>query len=159
MKVGSMQYNFSFLLAVFIITVSFDNYEGKLPEQNHLSSQLIAEVKAVDSDSVALIKEENLKFYKKDAHASYYADKFNGRKTASGKKFDNSKYTAAHKKLPFGTRLKITNQSNNKSVIVEVNDRGPFTAGREIDLSKQAFFDIAKNKSHGALKVTIEIIE
>lgn len=102
---------------------------------------------------------ENSKLYKKRAHASYYHDKFNGRKTASGKKFDNSKLTAAHKKLPFGTKLKITNETNNKSVIVEVTDRGPFVNGREIDLTKKAFMDITSNKSGGVVYVRIEIIE
>ncbi|PWJ97611.1 rare lipoprotein A [Flavobacterium araucananum] len=104
-------------------------------------------------------KTENNKVYKESAHASYYHDKFNGRKTASGKRFDNNKLTAAHKKLPFGTKLKITNEFNKKSVIVEVTDRGPFVNGREIDLSKKAFMDIASNKKSGAMNVTIEIIE
>jgi rare lipoprotein A len=70
--------------------------------------------------------------------ASYYADKFNGRKTASGDKFRNSKLTAAHKTLPFGTKVKVTNLKNGKSVKVKINDRGPFVAGRIIDLSKRA---------------------
>ncbi|HEX7366382.1 MAG TPA: septal ring lytic transglycosylase RlpA family protein [Pelobium sp.] len=70
--------------------------------------------------------------------ASYYADKFNGRKTASGEKFRNSKLTAAHKTLPFGTKVKVTNLRNGQSVKVTINDRGPFVAGRIIDLSKKA---------------------
>jgi rare lipoprotein A len=104
-------------------------------------------------------KIEKIKLYKKDVHASYYHDKFNGRKTASGKKFDNSKLTAAHRNLPFGTKLKITNEINSKCVIVEITDRGPFIKGREIDLSKRAFMDITSNKRSGAVNVTIEIIE
>ena len=99
------------------------------------------------------------KFYKKDAHASYYADKFHGRKTASGKKYDKTKYTAAHKKLPFGTIVKVTNEVNGKYVIVEVTDRGPFVRAREIDLSKRAFMDIANNKSSGVVMVTMEILQ
>ena len=105
------------------------------------------------------IKIENLKLHTEKAHASYYHDKFNGRKTASGKKFDNNKLTAAHKKLAFGTKLKITNVLNKKSVIVEVTDRGPFVKGREIDLSKKAFMDIASNKNSGAINVKIEILQ
>lgn len=97
-----------------------------------------------------------LKLLKKEAHASYYHDKFNGRRTASGKKFDNNGYTAAHKKLPFGTKLKVTNEANGKSVIVEVTDRGPFSKAREIDLSRRAFMDIAANKNSGVVFVTIE---
>ena len=102
---------------------------------------------------------KNLKLFKENAHASYYHDKFDGRKTASGVRFDNSKLTAAHKKLPFGTKLKITNEKNNKSVIVVVTDRGPFINGREIDLSKKAFMDITSNKKGGVVFVKIEIIE
>jgi len=70
--------------------------------------------------------------------ASYYGDKFNGRRTASGEVFDNKKMTAAHRTHPFGTQLKVTNLKNNKSVVVTVNDRGPFKAGRVIDVSKEA---------------------
>lgn len=110
------------------------------------------------NDSVISVKGK-FKLYKKESQASYYADKFNGRKTASGKKFDNSKYTAAHRKLPFGTKLRITNETNGKSVIVEVTDRGPFSRGREIDLAKRAFMDIASNKNSGSIKVKIEILD
>lgn len=103
----------------------------------------------------------NVKYrpYKKAVHASYYHDRFNGRKTASGKRFDNSKYTAAHKKLPFGTKLRVTNPTNSKSVIVTVTDRGPFTRGREIDLSKKAFMDITHAKGRGYLNVNLEVIK
>ncbi len=99
-----------------------------------------------------IISSGKFKIYKKEAHASYYADKFNGKRTTSGKKFDNNKYTAAHKKLPFGTKVKITNEANGKSVIVEITDRGPFVRSREIDLSKRAFKDIASRKDDGGMK-------
>lgn len=99
------------------------------------------------------------KLYKKGAHASYYADKFHGRKTASGKKYDKNKYSAAHKKLPFGTIIKVTNEANGKSVLVEVTDRGPFVRSREIDLSRKAFMEIANNKSSGKMNVTLEILQ
>ena len=86
--------------------------------------------------------------------ASYYADKFNGRKTANGEIFDENKLTAAHKTLPFGTIVKVTNLTNNKSVIVRVNDRGPFVAGRIIDLSKAAAKKINLIEA-GVVKVTV----
>ena len=95
--------------------------------------------------------------YDKKATASYYADKFNGRPTASGEKFSNDKLTAAHKKLPFGTKVKVTNLANDKSVTVTINDRGPFSAGKDIDLSKKAFMKIADNKNHGEIKVLLEV--
>jgi rare lipoprotein A len=110
------------------------------------------------SDSLFLVK-TTYKILKKGAHASYYADKFNGKKTASGKIFYNNKYTAAHKKLPFGTKVKVTNEANGKFVILEVIDRGPFVRSREIDLSKKAFMEIASNKAAGVMLVTIEVQE
>ncbi len=70
--------------------------------------------------------------------ASYYADKFQGRSTASGEVFDQNKLTAAHRSLPFGTKLKVRNLKNNRSVVVVINDRGPFVEGRIIDLSYEA---------------------
>jgi rare lipoprotein A len=70
--------------------------------------------------------------------ASFYADKFEGRPTASGEKYKHSKLTAAHKTLPFGTRVKVTNLANQKTVEVVINDRGPYVDGRIIDLSKSA---------------------
>jgi rare lipoprotein A len=67
--------------------------------------------------------------------ASWYGKKFNGKRTASGERFDMHAMTCAHKTLPFGTKLRVTNPDNNKSVIVTVNDRGPFIHGRQLDLS------------------------
>lgn len=83
--------------------------------------------------------------------ASYYHDKFNGRKTASGSIFSNKNYTAAHKTLPFGTKVRVTNLKNGKEVVVVINDRGPFIKGRKIDLSKRAFKDIAEVKKGTAI--------
>lgn len=110
-------------------------------------------------DTVKTPPPTNFKFYKKNAHASYYHDKFNGKRTASGKRFDNKKLTAAHRKFPFGTKLRITNEANGKSVIVEVIDRGPFARGREIDLSKKAFREISSDSSGGAINVKIEELQ
>jgi rare lipoprotein A len=105
------------------------------------------------------MEQGKFKLYKKDARASYYADKFHGQKTASGNKYDKNKLTAAHKKLSFGTKVKVTNESNGKSVIVEITDRGPFVRSREIDLSKRAFMEIASSKSSGVVMVTMEILQ
>lgn len=70
--------------------------------------------------------------------ASFYADKFQGRQTANGETFRQSKKTAAHKTLPFGTKVTVKNLSNGRTVKVRINDRGPFVKGRMIDLSKKA---------------------
>lgn len=97
--------------------------------------------------------------YKTDVTATYYHDKFNGKKTASGAVFSNSKLTTAHPSLPFGTQLKVTNRANGKSVVVTVTDRGPFTKGRELDLTKRAFMEITDNKNKGLIQVDIEILK
>lgn len=94
----------------------------------------------------------------KTSIASYYHDKFNGRKTASGDIFHNSKMTAANRTLPFGTMLKVTNLRTGKSVVVEVNDRGPFHSSRAIDLSKAAF-DAIGNIRRGTMPIEYEIID
>ena len=70
--------------------------------------------------------------------AAVYSDKLNGRKTASGERYDRNALTAAHKTLPFGTRVKVTHSKNQKSVTVRINDRGPLQAGRILDLSPAA---------------------
>lgn len=67
--------------------------------------------------------------------ASWYGQKYHGRQTASGAVFDMYGLTAAHKTLPFGTRLRVTHPANRRSVVVEINDRGPFIKGRDLDLS------------------------
>lgn len=127
------------------------------------SSVVNAQEELVSNDTVLVVEQDSVigesKLFKTNAHASYYSDKLNGRKTASGQVFNNSKYTAAHKKLKFGTKVKVTNTVNGKWVIVTINDRGPFTKGREIDLTKKAFMEIAKNKNRGELIVNLEIIE
>ena len=86
--------------------------------------------------------------------ASFYADKYVGRKTSNGEKFKQNKLTAAHKTLPFGTKVKVTNLSNGQSVKVRINDRGPFIQGRIIDLSKKAAKKIDMVNA-GVAKVTI----
>ena len=96
--------------------------------------------------------------YKANAEASFYADKFHGRKTANGEIFNMYDYTAAHKTLPFNTILKVTNIANGKSVTVRVNDRGPFVEGREIDLSKAAAQKLDMIND-GTAQVSIEILQ
>lgn len=90
--------------------------------------------------------------------ASFYADKFEGRPTASGEKYKHSRLTAAHKTLPFGTKVKVTNLSNNESVEVVINDRGPYVDGRVIDLSKSAAEKLGF-VNQGITDVKIEVVD
>ncbi|MBI2428020.1 MAG: septal ring lytic transglycosylase RlpA family protein [Ignavibacteriales bacterium] len=90
--------------------------------------------------------------------ASYYADDFHGKKTANGEIFDMHKLTAAHRSYPFDTKVKVTNLDNGKSVIVRVNDRGPFKLERIMDLSFGAAEALDMTKS-GTAKVRLEVVE
>jgi len=92
-----------------------------------------------------------------EGRASYYGKEFNGRKTASGEVFDMYDKTAAHRDLPFDSILKVTNKKNNRSVVVRVNDRGPFRAGRILDLSYSAAREIGMIDD-GVADITVEII-
>jgi rare lipoprotein A len=74
--------------------------------------------------------------------ASWYGPKFHGRLTANGEIFDQMAFTAAHKKMKFGTILRITNPKNNKAVIIRINDRGPYSSGRQLDISKAAALEL-----------------
>lgn len=112
---------------------------------------LIPMVDIFENDSVVL--------FKKNVIASYYHSKFEGRKTSSGELYSNKKYTAAHRTFPFGTLLKITNVKNNKSVVVKVNDRGPFSKTKEIDLSQSAFLAITNTLAAGQLIVNIHEVK
>ena len=96
--------------------------------------------------------------YMETGMASYYATKFQHRKTANGERFDNNAMTAAHKTLPFGTEVIVTNLSNGKSVKARINDRGPFVKGRIIDLSRIAFSHIS-NLDKGIEKVDIRVVK
>ena len=96
--------------------------------------------------------------FKESGKASFYAVKYQFRKTASGERYNQYAKTAAHKKLPFGTKVKVTNTKNGKSVVVKINDRGPFVKGRIIDLSTSAFSEIG-NTSSGVINVTIEVVK
>ena len=87
--------------------------------------------------------------------ASYYSDNLEGRKTANGEIFHQSDYVAAHKTLPFGTKVSVKNLSNGKTVKVRINDRGPFIKGRIIDLSRKAAKKIDMENA-GITKVTIQ---
>jgi rare lipoprotein A len=91
-----------------------------------------------------------------EGQASYYADKLDGNKTASGEPYKKNKLTAAHRTLPFGTKVKVTYLKTGKSVKVVINDRGPHAKGRIIDLSGAAAKKIGlKEDGHGKVKLEI----
>jgi len=86
--------------------------------------------------------------------ASYYADRFQGRSTASGERYDRSAFTAAHRRLPYGTKVQVTRLDNGRSVTVRINDRGPFVKGRVIDLSYAAARELGMLRA-GVVRVRV----
>ena len=96
--------------------------------------------------------------YEEDGRASYYSDKFEGKSTASGDKYHKDKMTAAHRHLPFGTVVRVTNKENQKTVDVVINDRGPYVEGRIIDLSRAAAETLGIIQA-GVARVHLEVIE
>jgi len=93
-----------------------------------------------------------------EGKASYYANFFHGKKTTSGEIFDKNKYTAAHQTLPFGTKVRVVNERNGRSVVVKINDRGPHVSGRIIDLSPIAARDIGL-LSAGVANVKVYVLK
>lgn len=128
------------------------------PRYTHAQSDSTTAPDIVTSpdDDAGASQQASGNFYQ-TGEASYYANKFHGRKTASGQRYDRSKFTAAHRTLPFGTMVRVTNQKNNLTVTVRVNDRGPQKRSRIIDLSAAAAKEI-KMISDGIVRVGIEIV-
>ena len=89
--------------------------------------------------------------------ASYYGQAHQGKKTANGEIFDMNKLTAAHRSLPFGASVRVTNLANHRSVVVRINDRGPFIQGRIIDLSQAAAERLGMIKA-GVVRVGVEVL-
>ena len=126
-----------------------------------LSIMLIACSSSQQSNSNGQLQEQGSNSYGAGLEigkASYYADKYQSRQTANGERFDQAKKTAAHKTLAFGTWVKVTNVDTGKSVIVRINDRGPFVKGRIIDLSSSAFRAIGSTRL-GILNVSVQVLK
>lgn len=108
--------------------------------------------------SIQTESETNWVGYTETGIASFYGDKHQFKKTASGELYNHGLKTAAHREIPFGSQLEITNLDTGERVVAKVNDRGPFVKGRIVDLSKSAFNSIG-NTSSGLINVQIEVIE
>ncbi|MCQ1060208.1 septal ring lytic transglycosylase RlpA family protein [Photobacterium sp. DNB23_23_1] len=136
-------------------------YPNSMKKLNLLFTALILTLLAGCSSTVA-IDEVKTRGYAKSheliGQASWYGKKYHGRLTASGERYDMKAHTAAHRTLPFGTIVRVTNTANNKTVNVKINDRGPFAKGRVIDLSQKSFEQIG-NINQGVAPVKIEIID
>jgi rare lipoprotein A len=95
--------------------------------------------------------------FEEEGYASYYGREHHGRRTASGERFDAGRLTAAHRTLPFGTRVRVTNLDNGRKVVVTVTDRGPFRRHRVIDVSRRAAEDLGFLRE-GTARVRLEVL-
>lgn len=123
------------------------------------SAQKIAKNKtAKNKDSLAQKHKNTPRQHFQSGVASYYSDKFNGRRTANGERFDNGAMTAAHRSLPFGTLIEVTNMRNGKKVVVRVNDRGPYAHARVLDLSRSAARQLGMHNT-GVAQVKVAVLD
>ena len=110
------------------------------------------------TDGPAEAQRAEVPVYVQQGVASWYGPGFHGRRTASGERFNQHGFTAAHKKLPLGTHVVVTNLRNGKKVEVEINDRGPYVRGRILDLSRAAAMHLGMQKT-GVTPVRLEVSE
>jgi rare lipoprotein A len=126
---------------LFVMTASLTIFlQANKSEETLLTSEQYNGIKSYDNYNSLDLSNEYL--YQELGQSSWYGKKFHNRKTASGEKYNMYAFSAAHKSLPFGTILKVTNNENNQATFVRINDRGPFIKKRIIDLSMSAYNDI-----------------
>jgi rare lipoprotein A len=136
-------------LVGFTLVVSEDKITEPVVTEDVITIE--EETIAADRSLVEFVDKGSMK-------ASWYGPGFHGRKTANGEVYDQMSFTAAHKSLKFGTLLKITNLKNSKSVVVRINDRGPYIHGRDLDLSKAAALELGMVRK-GVAKIRVEEIK
>lgn len=139
---------FKTLLPLLILTACASN--NSLDSSQEVGTEAKAPTNMVIQKPLAATKSQV-------GHASYYSTGFHGKRTANGSVFDQNAYTAAHKDLPMPSVVRVTNLENNRSVVVVVNDRGPFHKGRIIDLSHKAAQDLGMLRK-GASKVKVDYL-
>ncbi len=140
-----------FIISLVLVTVGFISWTDSSASENSGAEKI-----SVSKDAKPNVS--NVNFEEIGAMvASWYGPGFHGRLTANGETYNQMALTAAHKELPFGTFLRITNQKNGKSVIVRINDRGPYIEGRDLDLSKGTAIALGMVQ-RGVIKVKVEEI-
>jgi rare lipoprotein A len=147
-----MRTNNLILLILVILCASFATMQAQDTSTEHSSPVILKQDSLEQNTSI-----DSLSFSLK-GKASYYGSEFNGRKTANGEIYDETAMTAAHRTLPFGTVLRVTNVRNRLSVIVRINDRGPFHPDRILDLSKSAAEELDLIQ-FGVTEIEAEIVD
>ena len=130
--------------------------ENSNPIKGNELKNVTANVEKTTTNNVTEAVEEARE--KLSGMVSWYADKFHGQKTSSGELYNKNELTAAHRTLPFGTKVKVTNIKNGKSVVVKINDRGPHSKSRVLDLSRAAFTEIGSINA-GVLNIEMEVVK
>ena len=143
------------LIFIASLTLLLSACFSRAPLPQPASQPNIVAPRAIPSPSPTPTTPSTKKRYHAEGQASWYGGRFHGRKTASGERFDQHALTAAHRSLPFGTRVKVTNLNNQQSVVVRINDRGPYARSRLIDVSNKAARQLGMLKS-GVAPVRIE---
>ena len=133
---------FSFLTALSVQAETKKLYGVEGPKLTHRPLSNTTQTYQVKGEVYTTRTHQDAKDYSKEGIASYYHSKFNGRRTSSGELYNSTLYTAAHKTLPLNSYAVVTNMNNQRKVIVRINDRGPFSKGRIIDLSHAAAKEI-----------------
>ena len=133
---------FSFLTALSVQAETKKLYGVEGPKLTHRPLSNTTQTYPVKGEVYTTRTHQDAKDYSKEGIASYYHNKFNGRRTSSGELYNSTLYTAAHKTLPLNSYAVVTNMNNQRKVIVRINDRGPFSKGRIIDLSHAAAKEI-----------------
>ena len=147
------------LLLIFSIPLILSTSCGPAGEKNTNGADTFSPEQVVfEKTSNSFEEESQNTILPQEGRASFYANSFQGKETANGELYDSAAFTAAHKTLPFGTRVKVSNLRNNKSVVVTINDRGPFHQKRIIDLSKAAARELGFI-DRGTTKVRLEEAE
>ncbi|MFH1049519.1 MAG: septal ring lytic transglycosylase RlpA family protein [bacterium] len=149
---------YNLMLLILVIALSSCTSFVRFTSDDMIKAENVSSVISVSNPELPDLTEEDFNGETFTGVCSYYADKFHGKKTASGEIFDQEDFTAAHRTLPFGTKVLVTNLENNRSVIVRVNDRGPFKKNRLIDLSRAAAEELDMIKS-GIVEVEIRILK
>ncbi len=140
-----------FIISLLLVTVGFISWSDSSASENNGAEKI-----SVSKDAKPNVSNVNYD-YLGTMIASWYGPGFHGRLTANGETYNQMALTAAHKELPFGTFLRVTNQKNGKSVIVRINDRGPYIEGRDLDLSKGTALALGMVK-RGVIRVKVEEI-
>ncbi len=152
-----VQINYKICIVVGFVLMLFGALAQNVAQDNtsvRISGVFQPQDSVPKADSATIIKK-----FTQTGLASYYGNKFHGRRTASGERYSRNKLTAAHRTLPFGAMVKVTEVKTGKWLVVRINDRGPHVRKRVIDLSYAAARQFGMIKGAGVIKVRIQVVE